>query len=1137
MGNLLGEPFKEYVDNQIEVRQEVHGKANRTLEELQYLNSKNAWIKLASGTSFDKDRLALLSSPSIGINNPLLTGVAPGLDLAIQNVLFNGLTSFGGLNKKKIAEANKIFKEHGGNFDITGGNIAAFTQGKHSGYFNFSQTQRAGIGGANGAYGVGGTQQHGYSPMPGITDADIKDLNRGSIKKATINLKVHNRNQFDVIDALYLRLGFTVMLEWGVDKYLSTNTIGGGYTLENMGTTLIDKKFWTYSNSSYNDILPEIEKMREKYQGNYDGMFGVISNFSWTFEADGSYNIKLEIMSQGDVIESLKANLPKKDKGDKVVNEYDKLALARAKETEITDRDSFFALYPGLEKIIRDWHLITKSTNATDGYTSATYTIIYGKYGGIRPSDSLFSSNYPSLNVDSYESDKTTFPDIKNDVNIDQAKYLDKVMSKVIEKAIKKLGKEQDDIDRLTFSSKDYLGEEEDLSILNDPSLKGGKKLNNTKLHSFDKPVTISGTLYAPYERYSLEASFRKFEKNNRVVKDGITSAQKDGVARMWVGQNLTLDNILNEVFKIYQDKNYAGGPDDEQFQKERDEFEKLSEEKKEKKTVEEELLEKKDKNKINNYLYRVRNVWEGLSNGKYKYVGEKEFGWIEFGSKDSLKKIGVIHNPIGETEGSFKPIWNKEVNFPIYPRYINIKSQESNFKSLYGNSMGDTGSTQPNFTDFIKLNITPIISQHFIRLGVFLEFLERFVVPKIKTGSKIGQPMLLIDFHPENNICYTIDNILPLNLKKTLINNQTFFNGKEFEIIFKSAKKFKRQLPSGGPIWGNIMNIYFNFARLEELFDSVDEKNEVSIYEILKSIATDINESLGNVNNIEPIIDKETNTIKFIDQTSIPGLEAIANYLNIDLKKSTTVLEIFGNNPINNTSNFIRSAGITTEISKEYATMITIGATANGAIPGAEATAFSKWNIGISDRFKTQIVDGESEGEETLEDQNKAVLQSYLNMVERETSKLGLNKDEKGGYIIDDDLISTNKDSASNYYIYAQAETSLASPDSIESSIGFLPFNLKLSMDGLSGIKIYSRVNVNTSFLPSNYGETLSFIITGVNHKLSNNEWVTSLDTIATTKEKKESNNSNTEKSTEVEKDPTPSQPKLTTSNRQYGK
>ena len=62
--------------------------------------------------------------------------------------------------------------------------------------------------------------------------------------------------------------------------------------------------------------------------------------------------------------------------------------------------------------------------------------------------------------------------------------------------------------------------------------------------------------------------------------------------------------------------------------------------------------------------------------------------------------------------------------------------------------------------------------------------------------------------------------------------------------------------------------------------------------------------------------------------------------------------------------------------------------------------------------------------------------------------------------------------------------------------------------MDGLSGIKIYNSVNVNTEFLSSNYGETLSFIVTGVNHKLSGNEWVTNLDTIATTKTVTQINN-----------------------------
>jgi hypothetical protein len=58
--------------------------------------------------------------------------------------------------------------------------------------------------------------------------------------------------------------------------------------------------------------------------------------------------------------------------------------------------------------------------------------------------------------------------------------------------------------------------------------------------------------------------------------------------------------------------------------------------------------------------------------------------------------------------------------------------------------------------------------------------------------------------------------------------------------------------------------------------------------------------------------------------------------------------------------------------------------------------------------------------------------------------------------------------------------------------------------MDGISGIKIYNKLNVNSEFLPTRYGETLNFIITGVNHRLQNNDWETVLDTIVMPKTSK---------------------------------
>ena len=100
-GNLIGEPFRSYVNEQIKARQEIHGKTNRTTKEIQYLNSRNAWIKLASAVSLEPKRLRLLEG------NPLVSGIG-AMDLALNNVLFNGLSSFGVLNRKKVEQPKPI---------------------------------------------------------------------------------------------------------------------------------------------------------------------------------------------------------------------------------------------------------------------------------------------------------------------------------------------------------------------------------------------------------------------------------------------------------------------------------------------------------------------------------------------------------------------------------------------------------------------------------------------------------------------------------------------------------------------------------------------------------------------------------------------------------------------------------------------------------------------------------------------------------------------------------------------------------------------------------------------------------------------------------------------------------------------
>ena len=299
-GNILGEPFDKFVVNQIKKRQQTHGSGFndilRSPEQIQVLNNRNAWIKMASGVEV-KDETRLEDIVGIDVNKFKLKG----LGLAKNFILFNGTS--------KISEdlQNIIFRE-------------GIPTSKTS--LN-DETQ-------NNAYGLGGSQ-FGIQPMPGVVDVKIDNLNRGSIRKAIVTLKAYNKKQFEIIELLYLRIGFTMLLEWGWDKYIS-NEDG---TLKNVENTLLED-FWfeespidlnetarlsqetfgvreginDIGDNSQLEVLKKIKQYRERYDGNYDGFLGRVTNFSWKFDKEGTYNITINLVTLGDIIESLQVKIP-----------------------------------------------------------------------------------------------------------------------------------------------------------------------------------------------------------------------------------------------------------------------------------------------------------------------------------------------------------------------------------------------------------------------------------------------------------------------------------------------------------------------------------------------------------------------------------------------------------------------------------------------------------------------------------------------------------------------------------------------------------------------------------------------------------------------------------------------------------
>lgn len=156
----------------------------------------------------------------------------------------------------------------------------------------------AGRSGANTYSNFTGDAGKGFRPMPGITGVQIRSINRfGVLKEATITFNCWDVSQLQELELLYMRPGFTALLEWGHSLYYESpnNFVKTPKTVGSFFTSGISKE----------EIYAEIEKLKKESGQNYDGILGFVKNFSWSFRPDGGYDCTTSLISIGEIIESL----------------------------------------------------------------------------------------------------------------------------------------------------------------------------------------------------------------------------------------------------------------------------------------------------------------------------------------------------------------------------------------------------------------------------------------------------------------------------------------------------------------------------------------------------------------------------------------------------------------------------------------------------------------------------------------------------------------------------------------------------------------------------------------------------------------------------------------------------------------
>ena len=265
--SIFKETFPKFVTDQLEIREEViasgtgrkkrgdfgFGEKNRSTEFYTYSANKQCVIRLSSAVD--------IIDPSIWSEE---TG--GGSSVAAQWVLESGIQDKGSelLNKQRRG---------------------------------FSTP---GVGSAYGDSAIKSDAKDGYGivPMPGITSATVRTKSAyGSLREGKVNFVCHNRRQLEVLELLYMRPGYSLMLEWGWNPYIDND---GNATNWNYIQNFFDQKTTTA------DLEKQILKKKEDTGGNYDALIGYCKNFTYKLRADGGFDCTTEIIAKGEVITSIK---------------------------------------------------------------------------------------------------------------------------------------------------------------------------------------------------------------------------------------------------------------------------------------------------------------------------------------------------------------------------------------------------------------------------------------------------------------------------------------------------------------------------------------------------------------------------------------------------------------------------------------------------------------------------------------------------------------------------------------------------------------------------------------------------------------------------------------------------------------
>mgnify|MGYP003625091582 CR=1 FL=1 len=150
------------------------------------------------------------------------------------------------------------------------------------------------------------TDGYGIVPMPGIIDVSIKTKSAyGSLREGKVKFVCHNLRQLEVLELLYMRPGYPILLEWAWNPFINNE----GERISDFRYLSDDNDFWDSNVVNQQLLNYQIISKRKESSGNYDALLGFVKNFTYTSREDGGFDCSTEILGMGEVLDGLKSNI------------------------------------------------------------------------------------------------------------------------------------------------------------------------------------------------------------------------------------------------------------------------------------------------------------------------------------------------------------------------------------------------------------------------------------------------------------------------------------------------------------------------------------------------------------------------------------------------------------------------------------------------------------------------------------------------------------------------------------------------------------------------------------------------------------------------------------------------------------